>query len=498
MNTPVFANFLHLYQPAEQQPDILEAIVAQSYRPLIRFFKTHPKVRITLNINGSLLELFDKYGYRDLIEDLRSAGRDGRIEFTGSTKYHALLPFIDEYETVRQIRQNTETNTFYLGTSFRPRGFFPPEMAFRKGLAPLIEEQGFEWMILDEIACGGRTGNVDPTKVYRAKGTGLRIFFRERRTSNLIMSAVVRNAASLLKTLPQSPKPHYTITAMDGETFGHHRVGHEKFLFDLLLSKKFKTHTISDLLGMFHNEIEVSPASSTWASSERDIQQGIQFLSWHDPSNVIHAWQWKLFRLVLAEVRRATANRSLPAVRKKMDLALASDHFWWASAKPWWSLEMIEDGAFRLLETLRMIPRIPKKKLDLALHWYEKIVSTAHEWQRTGQLRKMIAQQHSMLRIPFKVRTFEKGGNERGVYEAFLFLLRRQERLAAKKREYEKAVLWRDALYKIENKLDIYEAVNAIDLLRLELPHNSIEKVLDRFTAKYKKIRGGQPEQRGA
>ncbi len=30
-----WANFLHFYQPSNQQPDILGAIVAQSYRPII-------------------------------------------------------------------------------------------------------------------------------------------------------------------------------------------------------------------------------------------------------------------------------------------------------------------------------------------------------------------------------------------------------------------------------------------------------------------------------
>ena len=48
---------------------------------------------------------------------------------------------------------------------------------------------------------------------------------------------------------------------------------------------------------------------------------------------------------------------------------------------------MIEDGAYRLLETLRMMPDISKKTLDEASELYEKIISTAFNWQRTGKIR---------------------------------------------------------------------------------------------------------------
>ena len=87
-----WANFLHFYQPAGQQEDIMEAIVAQSYRPILNGVKKNKKIRLTFNINGALLELFDKYRYRDLIDILRELGKEGRVEFTSSSKYHAFLP----------------------------------------------------------------------------------------------------------------------------------------------------------------------------------------------------------------------------------------------------------------------------------------------------------------------------------------------------------------------------------------------------------------------
>lgn len=494
-----WSNFFHLYQPAEQQPDILEAIVAQSYRPLLKYFAENPHVRLTINVTGALLELFDRYNHRDLLDYLRRAGKEGRIEFTSSAKYHAFLPFMDEEEVVRQIQANDETNRFYLGDAYAPQGFFPPEMAWKPTLTPIIEQLGFKWVLLDEIALTGTPGEVDYTKLYQVQNTKLLVFFRERRLSNLIMSAVVRSKETLEDAMREDLKKNrYLVTAMDAETFGHHRPGLETMLFNVLESKKFDLVTISELPRHFKNITQANPVPSTWASSRADIDKGIQFLSWSDPENVIHRWQWELVRLVAREVYKLPGtNPRYPEVRKKLDLALASDHFWWASAKPWWSMEMVEDGAYRLLETLRMIPDVPHDALARAKDLYEHIVSTGFQWQRSGKIREMMREQRTILRIPFKDRTVGKGGAEKGVYDAFIGMMKRLEGEAAARGEYEKAILWRDAMYKLEHKLDIYDTINAIDLLRVEIPHEEVERTIEEYKSKYREVRGGQPEQRG-
>ena len=495
-----WANFLHIYQPAEQQPDILEAIVVGSYRPILEGIKKHRRVKLTLNINGVLLELFDKYKYHDLIDILRKLGREGRIEFTGSAKYHAFLPFLEEKEIIRQIKINDETNKFFLGKSYRPQGFFPPEMAYDEKLTKIIEDLGFKWIILDEIAFGGEVGKIDYTKIYQIKGTSLNVFFRERKLSNLIMSAIVRSQKTLLEAIKDDLKVNrYLITAMDGETFGHHRPGLNKLLFDIFETSKFNLIKISEIPNYYPKIETVEPIKSTWASSPQDIKKNIQFLSWSDPENIIHQWQWQFLNLVLEEFSQVPKNHpQYSSLRKRIDTCLASDQFWWASAKPWWSLEMIEVGAYRLLETIRQIPNVSKENLKKARDLYESIISTAFKWQRSGKIRKIMKEQKEILRIPFKERTFERGGAERGVYFAFLDMIKKLEKKAAREGEYEKAILWRDAIYKLEKKLDIYDTVNAIDLLRTEIPYKKVEETIEKYKQKYQRIRGGQPEQRGS
>jgi ribosome-associated translation inhibitor RaiA len=269
-------------------------------------------------------------------------------------------------------------------------------------------------------------------------------------------------------------------------------------LFDVFSSPKFDLVKISELPSYYETITDIAPIASTWASSKEDIARGIQFLSWSDPENGIHTSQWELVRLVLKEVYAMdTSHPGYAQVRKKMDIALASDHFWWASAKPWWSMEMVEDGAYRLLDTLRTTPNVDEKVLTRASELYEHIVSTGFNWQRTGKIRKMAEAQRSILRIPFKDRTIGRGGAEEGVYHAFMDMMKRLEREARDRGEYEKAILWRDAMYKLERKLDIYDTINAIDLLRVEIPHDEVEKTIEAYKAKYREIRGGQPEQRG-
>lgn len=494
-----WANFLHIYQPADQQPDILEAVVIQSYRPILQGLLENPKVRLTLNINGSLLELFDYHGYRDLIEIMRVLIKEGRLEITCSAKYHAFLPFLEEKEIIRQINENLETLKFYFGSDFKPTGFFPPEMAYSLPMARVIAEAGFRWMIIDEISYNGKPNQVQYDRLYKLNGTEMLIFFRERNPSNLIMSAVVRSYASLKESLGKEfPKDRFLLTGMDGETFGHHRPGLETMLLEIFRAPDLELVQISDLPRFYSRIEEVHPVESTWASSQEDIEKNIQFLSWNDPENEIHHYQHEVVSLALKSVYALDKkDPRFGSIRKKMDKALASDHFWWASAKPWWSIEEIERGAFACLEIVRESSATPPHALQTAHMLYEKIVSTAFHWKRSGKIFKLAQERQNISRIPFRERTLGKGGEETAVYHAFMDMLKNLEEKAVKKGEYEKAILWRDAVLKIENKSDVYDAVHAIELLRLELPQDEIEKTIGQYKEEYYRIRSGQPEQRG-
>jgi hypothetical protein len=304
------------------------------------------------------------------------------------------------------------------------------------------------------------------------------------------MSAYARSYRDLESFLHEDfTKKDYMVTGMDGETFGHHRPGLQTLLTEMLTADDFEHAFFSEVIQRFPEVEEVTPLTSTWASSQKDIEDGIQFISWSDPSNEIQKYQWELQRLVLEEIK---SKNETGAAREKLDAALASDQFFWSSGRPWWSHEVIELGAWMLLDAVKSMEHPDPKVVEKACDLYLKILVTTFEWQRTGRVRSLSRETKETVRIPFKDRT----AAEPWVYQAFIDLMRQEMAKAAAKENFEEAILWRDAIWKLETKNDIFDAVHAVDLLRKQIPDTTIREVLDKYTADYKKILSGQPEQR--
>ncbi|MEX2090911.1 MAG: hypothetical protein WD989_02140 [Candidatus Paceibacterota bacterium] len=484
-----------MYQPANQVEEIFHRVVNESYRPLIKSLKDNPKTKITLNINAVLSEQIFDSGYRDLIDDIIFVAQRGQIEFTGSAKYHALLPFLEDDEIERQIKLNFETNRKIFGEVYAPKGFFPPEMGYAPSLAPILKKLGYEWIVIDEIAMNGRVNQVDGNHIYQIKNIGLNVFFRERLISNLIMSALVRRKEDINIKEYDFYKKDYIVTGMDAETFGHHRPGLQTLLTELMTSDDFNHVFFSELPQKIQKTMEVEPIISTWASTEEDIEKGEQFLTWKDSKNTLHDLQWELQRLAIKAVKTCSGtDEETLSARIQLDKALASDHFFWASAKPWWSLEVIEAGAWALFDTVKNLPGCNLKISERAEKLYHSIIALSFEWQRTGYIRNVYKQYKETSKIPFKDRTIEKG--EPWVYDAFIKLMRQVMAEAAKKENFEEAILWRDAIWKMETKNDIYDAIHAVDLLREKVTNEQILDMIGVFRKEYEHLSSGQPESR--
>ena len=67
----IWANLLHIYQPPTQTESILKTVSNESYRKILKGLKENPNGKITLNINASLSNLFVKYKYKDIIDDIK-------------------------------------------------------------------------------------------------------------------------------------------------------------------------------------------------------------------------------------------------------------------------------------------------------------------------------------------------------------------------------------------------------------------------------------------
>jgi len=489
----IWANFLHIYQPIGQSKEILERVVNESYRPLFKGFLTIPKVKINLNISGGLTELLIWSGYKDVIDNIKKLAETEKLEFTESAAFHPLLPFLKKKDIIRQIILNSKINKKYFGKTYRPVCFFSPEMAYSFKVAKIVSDLGYKMIILDEISFDG--GKTIPPRdtLFAIKNTNSLIaVVRERRVSNCIMSAVLRNRLEFIELIKDELKTNcYLCTAMDGETFGHHRPGLEKFLFKTVSGGPPKQIFLSELPKYFKVTKEIEPIESTWASSKEDIEKGVQFYSWKNPKNKVHQLQWRFLNYL---TKLASEEKLNPPIKKRFDQALASDQFFWASGEPWWSIEMIEKGAWIILQTLKSLSSVTKTQIKKGEDYYKNILSMAFWWQRSGKIEEMAKKYREAVRIPFKERTLEAGKPE--VYFAFLEMMKRKMREVAKKKNFERAILWRDAIWKLETKNDIYDAIHAVDLLRLEIPDPELRRLMDRYKEKYEKIKSGQPEMR--
>lgn len=423
-----WANFLHIYQPPTQTKEILDRVTNESYRKIIAGLLDNPKAKVTLNINGVLTEMLAMHGYQDVLDGIKTLLDRGQMELTASAKYHPLLPKMPDEVIIRQIQHNHDTNRKYFGDLYKPQGFFPPEMAYNQHVGEVIKKLGYKWIILDEMAC---SVPYDPTKTYK-NSDGLNFFFRERGASFKILSAQLGTAQSVIREFgDRIPKNEYLLTAMDGETFGHHRLGLEQLLLEIYQSAELPTVTISELLELFPEFVEVTPRSSTWALMPRDVQKNTPFSRWDDPENPIHGKQWELTDLAIA-----LSQNEKEEEKHLLDQSLHSDQYWWASAKPWWSLEMIERGAFDLLSAIREFKNASDQDKKRAWDLYIEIITLGFDWQRTGRVADLSRKEDEEIK---EMMGTDQPWLSKKDYEQMIATLNKQMLAAAHDQEYARA-----------------------------------------------------------
>ena len=359
----VYFSFLfHIYQPPVQIAPVIKQIVNESYRPIIEALKSHPEVKITMNINGTLTEQLHDFGYDDLIEGITTLASRGQIEFTSSAKFHPLLPLIPEPEIRRQIKLNNETNRKFFGNIYKPRGFFPPEMAVNEEVISSVKKEGFEWMIMSGIA---NTLHEFPTTFISHHPNKLKLIFRDDYISIDCAFDKINNVEAFVSRLyyRNTSEDYYVILAMDGETFGHH-VKHaiDNFLIPLFEAlphrQDVKICTVSDIIDKFPLGEKQTPRASSWSTMPYDLAHDVPFPLWDDPNNEIHREQHRFFMYALTLIHlSAKYYESMDYEKKKifdnarnlLDRGIHSCQQWWASKRPWYSPDMILRGLNEVL-----------------------------------------------------------------------------------------------------------------------------------------------------
>ncbi len=357
-----FAFLFHIYQPPVQIPIVINQIVNESYKPIIDALKNHPEAKITLNINGTLTEQLHDFGFDDLIREIATLASESQIEFTGSGKFHPLLPLIPEPEIKRQIKLNNHTNRHFFGKKYKPRGFFPPEMAISEELIKIIKKLGYDWIIMSGIA---NTLPDFPTTNVSIHPNGLRLLFRDDYISTDCAFDKINNIDAFIKRLyyKRTSDDYYVILAMDGETFGHH-VKHaiSNFLVPLFQNiphrDDVKLCTVSEIVDKFPKGYTQVPRDSSWSTMPYDIATDVPFPLWSDPNNEIHKQQHKFFMYALTMIHLSAKycegmdeekRKLFDNARNLFDRGIHSCQQWWASQRPYYSPDMILRGLNEIL-----------------------------------------------------------------------------------------------------------------------------------------------------
>ena len=325
---------LHWYQPPWQDPDVLDRVVDECYRPLSRVLEASP-VRCSIDLCWSLVEQLIARGHEEILTSLGAAARLGRIEFVETAAYHPILPLVAPEVAARQLTLNRERNHGVFHRAYRPEGVFPPGMAWSPELAPLLSGLGYRWAVTDDVAVAVRDGEVPADHVTELEH-GLRVVLRSNRWSNAVVfgnrdgaGTAEAMAAELRSRLDEGDG--YILLAMDAETFGHHRPGYIPFIADFAgwceRTEGVAMGSVSDVVASFPARRGEVPATS-WSTIPEDLRAGRPFPLWNDGGDV-HRAGWELLD---AAARAAAAH---PALQAQFDRGVSSCSFRWLSRANW-------------------------------------------------------------------------------------------------------------------------------------------------------------------
>ena len=419
---------LHFYQPPFQKPKILGRVVDECYLPLTNMLiKQGTDFCIYFNLNKSLIEQLVFNNHLKVLDNMNTLLKMNKVRLTLTPSFHPIIPLISKEIVIQQLADNKKM----LKKHFNIKNFdlfFPPELAYDPNLKIAKEP-----ILINQSAIG--------SSIYCpfVKFNDLNYLVRHTDLSNMIMGGELRSFKSFnLNKFIENDK--YFVTAVDAETFGHHRKGYISILESLL--NEVETCWVTKETDKF---IKVnSLKASSWSSVNGDLP----FILWKDDTNELHQLLWQFVKLIEKAVKTDTDKINFHK-------ALSSCTFWWASANPWWSIEMVESGAWQMYKAVCYNIRFKA----LAHKLYTNIVLLAFKWQREGLIDAKFASEPTKT-IPFSKRC------KKGELEKYINKFKKAEAQATTEKNYELAIKWRDAVTKLLTNTDQFDDWHVVDQLR--------------------------------
>jgi len=260
----------------------------------------------------SVLELFDRYGYSNIISSMKELVELGRIEIVGTAAYHPLLTKIHPSFAEQQIILQEFALGYYLGrrkgfdgdntVMYKDlKGFFPPELAINRELLSTLSDLGYEWCLVDECS----VLPVLPTtsdlgsKVFAVNNLHTRVVVRDTKLSNLLSFKRNTTVSDLIEYMTSHQNKEFVI-GLDAEYFGHH-YKQRLYVLDFLYQEFERLGgvfaTVTDIVEDYEASQIPNIFESSWGATSSDVVSGNPYPLWSADENIIQSYLWELSKM---------------------------------------------------------------------------------------------------------------------------------------------------------------------------------------------------------
>jgi hypothetical protein len=373
---------LHLYQPPFQFKEVLEKVYNYSYLPIFEAIKASPKAKISINITGSTLELFQKYSVGNIIQDLKDLYKSGKVEFITTSFSHTLLPYASETQLERQIELNIKTLKKLLNLEENELNIlFPPEFNIDQKSIDFVKTLGIKEVFISQ-------NSIDNFKEEKNKlsQNGINFFVRSTKVSRLLENINISSSKDFWGKIDELglDKNGTYFALHDAEVLGFSFPHKTDFFKEILNDPQIELHTFKeeskkDNFAPYLKNIK----HASWERMEingKNINP-----HWKNPENKVHIFQWKLSNLVIDYVEELTKiGADTSYFQHELDTIQYSCQYWWASSYPFWSPGIVSHAAWSWLRLAHDISNIDEVKdpkfLVTAKKYYKNIMSALAQY----------------------------------------------------------------------------------------------------------------------
>ena len=121
------------------------------------------------------------------------------------------------------------------------------------------------------------------------------------------------------------------------------------------------------------------------------MSEGIPYPLWSHPDSELHKLQWQLTHFAIDAIS-SIDNDDVQSrqARRLLDKALYSYQYWWAGCRPWWDMQIVEQGAAALIEAIKEAkPLLPREVFTQAQGLHNDLHKKAMQLEYSGDAERM-------------------------------------------------------------------------------------------------------------